>query len=165
MASYLNKYGLIPWFSASVVKVVSAAGLAWQPAFLVVVLLYFYSHYMFASGAAHIGAMYTAFLSVLVACGAPPVVSALVLGIFSNIMGCTTHYGIGSAPPFFGAGYVPLPTQEDRLRPSVFTSPPSSASALCGGRSSAFTEPGVQRKAEARLKEGERATDHNYEND
>jgi len=110
MASYLNKYGLIPWFSASVVKVVSAAGLAWQPAFLVVVLLYFYSHYMFASGAAHIGAMYTAFLSVLVACGAPPLVSALVLGIFSNIMGCTTHYGIGSAPPFFGAGYVPLPT-------------------------------------------------------
>ena len=110
MASYLNKYGLIPWFSASVVDIVSAAGLAWQPAFLVVVLLYFYSHYMFASGAAHIGAMYTAFLSVLVACGAPPLVSALVLGIFSNIMGCTTHYGIGSAPPFFGAGYVPLPT-------------------------------------------------------
>jgi len=110
MASYLNKYGLIPWFSASVVKVVSAAGLAWQPAFVVVVLLYFYSHYMFASGAAHIGAMYTAFLSVLVACGAPPLVSALVLGIFSNIMGCTTHYGIGSAPPFFGTGYVPLAT-------------------------------------------------------
>ena len=55
--------------------------------------------------------MYTAFLSVLVACGAPPLVSALVtLGIFSNVMGCTTHYGIGSAPPFFGAGYVPLPT-------------------------------------------------------
>lgn len=25
-------------------------------------------------------------------------------------MGCTTHYGIGSAPPFFGAGYVDLPT-------------------------------------------------------
>ena len=110
MASYLNKFGLIPWFSASVVNVVSAAGLAWQPAFIVVVLLYFYSHYMFASGAAHIGAMYTAFLSVLVACGAPPLVSALVLGIFSNIMGCTTPYGIGSAPPFFGAGYVPLPT-------------------------------------------------------
>ena len=72
MAAYLNKYGLIPWFSSTVVKVVSAAGLAWQPAFLVVVLLYFYSHYMFASGAAHIGAMYTAFLSVLVACGALP---------------------------------------------------------------------------------------------
>ncbi|CAL6411032.1 unnamed protein product [Bathycoccus prasinos] len=101
MASYLQKYGLIPWFADSVVKVVSGMGLAWQPAFLVVVLLYFYSHYLFASGAAHIGAMYTAFLSVLIACGAPPLVSAIILGIFSNIMGCTTHYGIGSAPPFF----------------------------------------------------------------
>ena len=110
MAAYLQKYGLIPWFADSVVKIVSSMGLAWQPAFLVVVLLYFYSHYLFASGAAHIGAMYTAFLSVLIACGAPPLVSAIILGIFSNIMGCTTHYGIGSAPPFFGAGYVPLAT-------------------------------------------------------
>lgn len=110
MATFLNKFGLISWFSENVVTIVNSMGLAWQPAFLVIVLLYFYSHYMFASGAAHIGAMYTAFLSVAVACGAPPVVSALVLGIFSNIMGCTTHYGIGSAPPFFGAGYVPLPT-------------------------------------------------------
>merc|ERR1712070_1072949 len=110
MAGCLNKFGLIPWFSGQVVNVVGQLGLAWQPAFLVIVLLYYYSHYLFASGAAHIGAMYTAFLSVLIACGAPPLVSAIILGIFSNIMGCTTHYGIGSAPPFFGAGYVPLAT-------------------------------------------------------
>lgn len=25
----------------------------------------------------------------------------------SNLMGCLTTYGIGSAPPYFGAGYVP----------------------------------------------------------
>ena len=84
--------------------------MAWQPAFLAITLIYFYSHYLFASGAAHIGAMYSAFLSVLIACGAPPLVSALSLGILSNVMGCTTHYGIGSAPPFYGAGYVPLST-------------------------------------------------------
>ena len=110
MAGYLNKYGLIPAFSAGVVNVVSGLGLAWQPAFLAITLIYFYSHYLFASGAAHIGAMYSAFLSVLIACGAPPLVSALSLGILSNVMGCTTHYGIGSAPPFYGAGYVPLST-------------------------------------------------------
>ena len=110
MAACLNTFGLIPWFSAQVVKVVGGMGLAWQPAFLIVTLLYFYSHYLFASGAAHIGAMYTAFLSVAIACGSPPIVSAIVLGIFSNLMGCTTHYGIGSAPPFYGAGYVDLPT-------------------------------------------------------
>merc|ERR1712032_642059 len=87
MAGCLNKFGLIPWFSQQVVNVVGGWGLAWQPAFVVIILLYYYSHYLFASGAAHIGAMYTAFLSVAVACGSPPLMSA---------------------PPIFGTGYVPL---------------------------------------------------------
>ena len=82
-------------------------GLEWQGAFGIVVLLYFYSHYFFASGAAHIGAMYTAFLAVSVACGTPPMLAAIALGQLSNLMGCLTTYGIGSAPPYFGAGYVP----------------------------------------------------------
>ena len=87
MAGCLNKFGLIPWFSQQVVSVVGGWGLAWQPAFVIIVLLYYYSHYLFASGAAHIGAMYTAFLSVAVACGSPPLMSALCLGMLSNIMG------------------------------------------------------------------------------
>jgi len=52
--------------------------------------------------------MYAAFLSVALACGTPPLVAAIALGIVSNNMGCLTHYGIGSGPPFYGAGYVPL---------------------------------------------------------
>ncbi|KAH7437139.1 hypothetical protein KP509_05G058100 [Ceratopteris richardii] len=108
MAGYLNKYGLIAWFSQTVVKVVGGLGLAWQPAFAILVLLYFYSHYLFASGAAHIGAMFTAFLSVATALSTPPLFGALVLSFLSNIMGGLTHYGIGSAPVFYGAGYVPL---------------------------------------------------------
>ena len=66
MASFLNKFGFIQWFSDRVVTLVSGLGLQWQASFAVIVLLYFYSHYLFASGAAHIGAMYTAFLSVSV---------------------------------------------------------------------------------------------------
>lgn len=107
MASYLNKYGFIKWFSDQVVQVVGSFGLSWQASFGVITLLYFYSHYLFASGAAHIGAMYTAFLSVSIACGAPPMVAAIGLGQLSNVMGCLTTYGIGSAPPYFGANYVP----------------------------------------------------------
>lgn len=113
MAAYLNKLGFIPWFSASVVNVVGGLGLSWQAAFGIITLLYFYSHYFFASGAAHIGAMYTAFLAVAQACGTPSLVAALALGQLSNVMGCLTTYGIGSAPPYFGAGYVP---QSDWLR-------------------------------------------------
>jgi len=106
MAAYLNKEGFIPWFSAKVVGVVSSMGLSWQPAFLIIVTLYFYSHYLFASGAAHIGAMYTAFLSVATSCGAPALPAALCLAQVSNLMGCLTFYGIGSAPPFYNAKYV-----------------------------------------------------------
>ncbi|CAH9102951.1 unnamed protein product [Cuscuta europaea] len=108
MAGYLNKYGLISWFSETVVKVVGGLGLSWQRSFGILVLLYFYSHYFFASGAAHIGAMFTAFLSVASALGTPPLLGALVLSFVSNLMGGITHYGIGSAPVFFGANYVPL---------------------------------------------------------
>lgn len=107
MAAYLNKFGFIPWFSDSVVKIVGGMGLQWQAAFGIIVALYFYSHYFFASGAAHIGAMYTAFLAVATACGTPPTLAAVALGQLSNLMGCLTTYGIGSAPPYFGAGYVP----------------------------------------------------------
>jgi anion transporter len=107
MAAYLNKYGLIPWFSGQVVNVVGGMGLQWQMALGIISLIYFYSHYFFASAAAHIGAMYTAFLSVATACGAPPLTSALVLGFLSSLMGCTTTYGLGSAPSYFGSGYVP----------------------------------------------------------
>jgi di/tricarboxylate transporter len=99
---------LIP--PSCLVQVVGGLGLPWQPAFLILTLLYFYSHYFFASGAAHIGAMFTAFLSVATALGTPPLVAALVLAFTSNLMGGITHYGIGSAPVFFGAGYVDLAT-------------------------------------------------------
>ncbi|KAG5566274.1 hypothetical protein RHGRI_002018 [Rhododendron griersonianum] len=108
MAGYLNKYGLISWFSQTVVKFVGGLGLSWQLSFGILVLLYFYSHYFFASGAAHIGAMFTAFLSVASALGTPPYLGAMVLAFLSNLMGGLTHYGIGSAPVFYGANYVPL---------------------------------------------------------
>lgn len=49
-----------------------------------------------------------AFLSVATALGTPPLFGALVLAFLSNLMGGLTHYGIGSAPVFYGAGYVPL---------------------------------------------------------
>jgi hypothetical protein len=66
--------------------VVSSYGLAWQQSFVIIVLLYFYSHYLFASGAAHIGAMYTAFLSVAIACGTPGLLAAVALGQVGDLV-------------------------------------------------------------------------------
>ncbi|MCP5107295.1 MAG: anion permease [bacterium] len=108
MASYLNKLGLIPWFSETMKGLVG--GIGWVPAFLVLNLVYFYSHYFFASNTAHISAMYAAFLAVSTAVGTPPVLAALVPAFFSNLFSCMTHYGTGPAPVFFGAGYVEIGT-------------------------------------------------------
>lgn len=104
MASALNQLGLMQWFSGEVVQNVS--GLHWILGFSVIALLYFYSHYFFASNVAHITAMYPPFLLVSTAIGTPPVLAALVLGFFSSLFGALTTYGSGPAPIYFGSGYV-----------------------------------------------------------
>ncbi|AXI32087.1 anion permease [Priestia megaterium] len=104
MATFLNDLGMIPWFSDLMKGTVSH--MSWMTALIVLAIAYFYSHYFFASNTAHVSAMYAAFLSVIVAAGAPPLLSALILAFFSNLFGCLTHYGSGPAPVFFGSGYV-----------------------------------------------------------
>ena len=106
MATYLNTLGFIPWFTETVGSLF--AGLSWVTAFLILSLIYFYSHYLFASNTAHVSAMYAPFLAVALAVGTPPLLAALVLGFFSNLMSSMTHYGTGPAPVFFGSGYVEL---------------------------------------------------------
>ena len=44
---------------------------------------------------------------IVQAVGTPPMLAAIALGQLSNVMGCLSTYGIGSAPPYYGAGYVP----------------------------------------------------------
>jgi len=70
------------------------------------VTLYLYVHYAFASMTAQVTALYPAFLAAALSSGISPVVSALSLAYFSNLNASTTHYGTGSAPVFFGMGYV-----------------------------------------------------------
>ncbi len=104
MATYLNELGMIPWFSDLMGNAVGQ--LSWMMTLVILAIVYFYSHYFFASNTAHVSAMYAAFLSVIVASGAPPLLSALILAFFSNLFSCLTHYGAGPAPVFFGSGYV-----------------------------------------------------------
>jgi DASS family divalent anion:Na+ symporter len=79
----------------------------WPAAFIALLLIYFYAHYAFASITAHSTAMYTPFLLVMLAAGAPPIVAVLSLAYCSNLSASLTHYGTTPAPIYFGAGYVP----------------------------------------------------------
>jgi len=106
MAAQLNKLGFIQWFGDYVSQ--SLSGFGWVATIAILLLVYYYSHYLMASAMAHISAMYSAFLAIAISAGAPPMLAAIVLGIFSNLYMATTHYSSGPAPILFGAGYHSL---------------------------------------------------------
>ena len=108
MATFLGKLGLVSWFSVSIKDSISHMGLGWVSATIILVLIYFYSHYFFASTTAHITAMFAAFFTAGVALGAPPMPLALLLAFSSSLMMSLTHYGTGTAPIIFGSGYTTL---------------------------------------------------------
>lgn len=104
MAGALSKLGFISWFATMMGQSVSS--IPWIYALGILLIVYIYSHYAFASLTAHITAMYAAFCAVAFATGAPAYLVALSFAFMSNICMCITHYGGAPAPIIFGAGYV-----------------------------------------------------------
>ena len=108
MATYLNKLGLITWFSGVLEAQIAHLGLNWVLASLLLLLTYMYAHYMFASTTAHITAMFAAFYTAGIALGAPPMLFALIMAAASSIMMTLTHYATGTSPIIYGSGYTTL---------------------------------------------------------
>jgi DASS family divalent anion:Na+ symporter len=106
MGSYLNSLGLIGWFGNLVGS--EMKNFSWQLAFPIIILVYSYCHYMFASATAQVAAMYSVFLAVGIAVGVPGPMLAIFLGACPTLMGSLTHYGHGPAPIFFGSTYVDM---------------------------------------------------------
>jgi DASS family divalent anion:Na+ symporter len=104
MATALGETGIIKRFADSAASFTT--GWTWWAALAVLVLMYFFAHYGFASITAHVTAMYIPFLVVVLAAGAPPYLAVLSLAYASNLDASLTHFGTTSAPIFFGAGYV-----------------------------------------------------------
>lgn len=104
MAGELNELGVIGWIGDSVAGAVGS--LPWVVAFGILTLVYFYSHYLFASNTAHIVAMYAVFVGAAIATGAPPLFAALVFGFIGNLFGGLAHYSSGPAGVIYGSGYV-----------------------------------------------------------
>ncbi len=67
--------------------------------------IFFFLHYLFASITAYISVMYSVFLLIMINAGLPPLISALYLGFVAILSAGLTHYGIGSAPIFYSSGY------------------------------------------------------------
>ncbi|MFL6467070.1 MAG: anion permease, partial [Pyrinomonadaceae bacterium] len=104
MAGELGKTSIPSSFAGLVAG--AAQGLSWQMGLAILVLVFFYAHYAFASITAHVMAMFTAFLLVTVTLGAPVGLTVLLLAYFANLSAGLTHYGTTPAPIYFGLGYV-----------------------------------------------------------
>ena len=104
MAEALSETGITKRFAEA--SAGFTEGWSWLAALVILLLVYFYAHYGFASITAHATAMYTPFLVVILAAGAPPFLAVALLAYCSNLMAGLTHFGTTPGPIYFGAGYV-----------------------------------------------------------
>jgi L-tartrate/succinate antiporter len=106
LADGLNKVGFVKWFAEAVAAHMS--GFSPFTAMVVLVLVFYFTHYLFASVTAHV----TALLPVMLAVGSTiPGMDmpqfALLLCLTLGIMGVQTPYATGPSPVYYGSGYLP----------------------------------------------------------
>jgi L-tartrate/succinate antiporter len=106
LADGLNRVGFVTWFAKRAAA--PLAGYAPLTVMILLTVLFFLTHYMFASITAHV----TAMLPVILAAGAAvpgvdPRMFAMLLCYTLGIMGILTPYATGPSPVYFGSGFVP----------------------------------------------------------
>ena len=104
LADGLSRVGFVVWFGSRAAPLLS--GFSPTMALVLLVVLFFVIHYMFASLTAHT----TAVLPVILAAGAavpdlPMRTFALLLGFSLGIMGVLTPYATGPAPLYYSCGF------------------------------------------------------------
>jgi DASS family divalent anion:Na+ symporter len=106
MGEMLNATGVTKVFAERVGA--SFVGIPWLVVLLAILLIYFYSHYLFASITAHVLALFPPFVALLVGIGVPPRLAVFSLLCLANLPAGLTHYGTTTGPVLFGLGYVSL---------------------------------------------------------
>ncbi len=106
MGELLNGTGVTKVFAVSVGGLFT--GIPWFTVLIAVLVIYYYTHYAFASITAHILAMFPPFVALLIGLGAPPKLAVFSLLCLANLPAGLTHYGTTPAPILFSQGYVSL---------------------------------------------------------
>jgi L-tartrate/succinate antiporter len=106
LADGLNRVGFVKWFADTVGA--QMAGFSPTMAMLVLVGVFFFTHYLFASVTAHVTAMLPVMLAV--GMGIPGIdmrTFSLLLVLSLGIMGILSPYATGPSPVYYGSGYIP----------------------------------------------------------
>ena len=100
----LHEAGLTSEFARFVGSALDGAG--WVVLLGAALLIYFYSHYAFASITAHLLSMFAPFAAVLMARGAPAGLVVFSFACFVSLAAGLTHYGTTPSPLFYGQNYT-----------------------------------------------------------
>jgi divalent anion:Na+ symporter, DASS family len=104
LGELLNGTGVTRVFAESVGQSLSA--FPWMVVLIATLLLYFYTHYFFASITSHMLAMFPPFVLMLTSLGTPPLLAVYSLMCLTNLPAGLTHYGTTTGPILFSQGYV-----------------------------------------------------------
>jgi len=106
MGELLNATGVPSAFAAGVGTVLTGVG--WFTVLVLVLVLFFVTHYLFASITAHMLALFPPFVTLLIGVGVPPKLAVYSLMCLANLPAGLTHYGTTTGPILFSQGYVTL---------------------------------------------------------
>jgi L-tartrate/succinate antiporter len=106
LADGLNKVGFVKWFADAVAA--HMTGLSPSTALIALLLVFYFTHYLFASVTAHVTALLPVMLAVASTIpGLDMPLFALLLCLTLGIMGVLTPYATGPSPVYYGSGYLP----------------------------------------------------------
>lgn len=106
LASGLKNVGFLDWFAQSSSQML--VDYSASTVLIGLLVIFFVSHYFFASVTSHVAALLILFLTTaLPIVGLPPTSVALLFGYTLGLMGILTPYGTGSSPIIYGLGFIP----------------------------------------------------------
>lgn len=105
LASGLSDVGFVRWAGDQIAGILS--GFSGVSSILALVVLYFFLHYFFASGTAHVTALLPLIIAVVSQMEWVNVSTfSLLLCGTQGIMGIITPYATGPSPIYYGSGYI-----------------------------------------------------------
>ena len=107
LISYVNcltNLGAIEWFNGIISSLIT--GYSANLAFILLSVIYFFTHYFFTGEGSRIIALYASFLATGMALGIDKVTVAMTLAVFSSMSSILTNYAGPVALMMFSTGYV-----------------------------------------------------------
>ncbi|HSD43421.1 MAG TPA: anion permease [Burkholderiales bacterium] len=106
LAEGLNRVGFVKWLATSIAGYMT--GFSPMVAMIVLVLAFYFLHYMFASITAHVTALLPVMLTVgSTVQGLPMQQFTMLLLLTLGLIGILTPYATGPSPVYYGSGYIP----------------------------------------------------------